>query len=75
MFTQYKYWKPYISPYDPCKASKVKSYATPPQLYMGFQPYGLKQFNTPKEALYHGTLWPQLYSPYPNPHKGDEQGE
>ncbi|API93980.1 hypothetical protein J32TS6_05380 [Virgibacillus pantothenticus] len=75
MFTQYKYWEPYISPYDPCKPIKVKSYATPPQLYMGFQPYGLKQFSTPKEALCHGTLWPQLYSPYPNPHKGGEQGE
>ncbi|GLC88563.1 spore coat associated protein CotJA [Lysinibacillus piscis] len=70
MFSQYKYWMPYISPFDPCKPIKVKSYATPPQLYMGFQPPNLPQFATPKEALRAGTLWPALFSAYPNPHNG-----
>ncbi|WP_332646130.1 spore coat associated protein CotJA [Lysinibacillus sp. 54212] len=71
MFTQYKYWKPYISPFDPCEPIRVKSFSTPPQLYIPFQPTGLSQFS-PKEALKHGTLWPQLYSPYPNPQKGGD---
>lgn len=75
MFTQYKYWKPYISPFDPCTPIRVKSYATPPQLYMGFQPPGLPQFQSPKEALIAGTLWPQLFSPYPNPEKGGVKHE
>ena len=29
MFTQYKSWRPYISPFDPCKPIEVKYYATP----------------------------------------------
>ena len=48
---------------------EVKSYNTPPQLYIGFQPSGLPQYETAKEALRHGTLWPLLFSPYPNPQK------
>ncbi|MFF6015806.1 spore coat associated protein CotJA [Lysinibacillus fusiformis] len=70
MSSQYKYWKPYIGPFDPCPPIKVKVYATPPQLYMGFQPPGLPQFPTPQEALRAGTLWPQLFSPYPPPQGG-----
>ncbi|MFD1039506.1 spore coat associated protein CotJA [Virgibacillus byunsanensis] len=74
MFTQYKYWHPYVSPHDPCPPIRVKSYNTPPQLYINFQPQGLAQFK-PNEALFHGTLWPELYSPYPDPHKrGDQNG-
>ena len=69
MFSQFKYWKPIAGPFDPCKPIPVKSYSTPPQLYMNFQPAGLQQFS-PKEALMSGTLWPQLYSPYPDPLKG-----
>ncbi|RHW34702.1 spore coat associated protein CotJA [Lysinibacillus yapensis] len=69
MFTQFKYWKPFVGPFDPCPPIRIKSYSTPPQLYMTFQPPGLQQF-APTEALMHGTLWPQLYSPYPDPHKG-----
>ena len=38
-----------------------------------FQPPGLPQFQSPKLALMHGTLWPQLYSPYPDPNKGVEK--
>ncbi|MFC4557411.1 spore coat associated protein CotJA [Virgibacillus kekensis] len=72
MFTQYKYWEPYVSPYDPCPPIRVKSYSTPPELYVNFQPQGLEQYR-PKEALYRGTLWPLLFSPYPAPSKrGDE---
>lgn len=74
MFTQYKYWEPYCSPLDPCPPIRVKSYSTGPQLYIPFQPQGLAQFK-PKEALFHGTLWPDLFSPYPAPGKrgdGDE---
>ncbi|MFF5996738.1 spore coat associated protein CotJA [Lysinibacillus sp. KU-BSD001] len=73
MFTQYKYWKPYVSPFDPCKPIRIKSYATPPQLYINFQPVGLAQFHSPYEALRHGTLWPQLFSPYPAPQKGGKK--
>lgn len=65
-FTQFKYWEPFISPYDPCRPIRVKSYSTPPQLYINFQPPELKQFE-PKAALFHGTLWPSLYSPWPDP--------
>ena len=65
--SQFKYWKPYISPFDPCKPITIKSYSTPPQLYICFQPPALPQFPSAMHALKHGTLWPQLYSPYPNP--------
>lgn len=75
MITQFKYWKPYISPNDPCPPRKIKYYSTPPQLYIHFQPMSLPQFATPREALMHGTLWPQLYSPYPNPQKRMIHGE
>lgn len=75
MFTQYKYWRPFISPFDPCKPIEVKSFATPPQLYIGFQPPGLPQFQTAREALKFGTLWPDFFSPYPNPERGGVKGE
>lgn len=65
MFTLYKYWHPYISPFDPCKPIKVKRYSTPPNLYIGFQPPNLPQF-TPMEALRAGTLWKAFYDPYYN---------
>ncbi|BDH63135.1 hypothetical protein MTP04_32650 [Lysinibacillus sp. PLM2] len=72
MFTQFKYWRPFVSPFDPCRPILVKSYSTPPQLYIQFQPPGMEQF-PPAQALMHGTLWPQLYSPYPDPKKGVEK--
>lgn len=74
MFTQFKYWRPYISPFDPCPPIRIKSYSTPPHLYIQFQPRGLPQFS-PREALHHGTLWPDLYSPYPDPHERGEIDE
>lgn len=62
-FTPRKYWYPYISPFDPCPPIRVKSYSTPPNLYIVFQPEGLAQFK-PREALFAGTLWPIFYDPY-----------
>ncbi len=68
MYTTRKKYYPYVSPFDPCPPMRVKTYETPPQLYMGFQPYNLPQFK-PREALKHGTLWPALFAPYTNPYK------
>ncbi|WP_257349254.1 spore coat associated protein CotJA [Pseudalkalibacillus decolorationis] len=74
MPTNRKYYRPYIGPCDPCPPIRVKSYETPPQLYLGFQPYGLKQFD-PSTALRKGTLWPALYAPYTNPYEPREEEE
>jgi spore coat protein JA len=63
MDNQVKYYRPIVGACDPCPPIRVKSYVTPPQLYLGFQPYALPQFD-PVQALYYGTLWPALYSPY-----------
>ncbi|WP_017729440.1 spore coat associated protein CotJA [Halalkalibacterium ligniniphilum] len=74
MFTQRKYYRPYVSPFDPCRSIEVKAYETPPNLYMGYQPHGLPQYK-PLEALHRGTLWPALYSPYESHYRqrgGDE---
>jgi spore coat protein JA len=72
MHTQRKFYHPYVSPFDPCKPMLVKSYETPPHLYLGFQPQSLPQYDSPKEALFRGTLWPALFSPYTSPY---ERGE
>ncbi len=69
MNTFRKTYKPFIGPFDPCPPMKVKSYETPPQLYMGFQPYNLPQFPNLQTALKHGTLWPALFAPYENPYR------
>ncbi len=71
-FTQRKYYRPYVSPFDPCPPIRVKSYETPPQLYLGFQPYNLPQFK-PQQALYCGTLWPALFSPYEGKYWGRDE--
>lgn len=68
MFTLRKNYYPYVSPFDPCQPIACKTYVTPPNLYIGFQSYGLPQFQY-KEALYAGTLWPAFYDPYFNPHE------
>ena len=62
---QWRVWKPYVSPWDPCPPMLEKWYVVPPNLFMGFQPMNLPQFSL-DEALYRGTLWPALYSPYPS---------
>lgn len=68
MYTTRKSYCPYVSPFDPCRPMLVKTYETPPQLYMGYQPFDLPQFE-PAEALCRGTLWPALFAPYTNPYK------
>jgi spore coat protein JA len=67
--SQYRVWRPYVSPFDPCPPIREKVYNVPPNLFVGFQPMNLPQYS-PREALRKGTLWPIFYSPYP-PHKGE----
>lgn len=71
-YTPRKFYEPYVSPFDPCPPLKVKSYETPPHLYISYQPYGLPQY-APKEALYAGTIWPAFYNPYFSPYKKHER--
>ncbi|MEH7012893.1 spore coat associated protein CotJA [Neobacillus niacini] len=66
MFTLYKTYCPIVSRFDPCNPILEKTYSTPPNLYIGFQPPNLPQF-TPLEALRAGTLWKPFYDPYYNP--------
>ncbi|MBA4537339.1 spore coat associated protein CotJA [Bacillus aquiflavi] len=68
MFTHQKVYYPYVSPFDPCKPIKVKTYSTPPHLYIGFQPPNLPQF-PPNLALFKGTLWKAFYDPYFSPYE------
>jgi spore coat protein JA len=63
MTDQTRSYLPLIGAFDPCRPMRVKTYQTPPQLFIGYQPYNLPQFS-PSEALRAGTLWPVLYSPY-----------
>ncbi|WP_426447890.1 spore coat associated protein CotJA [Paenibacillus sp. S-38] len=49
--------------FDPCPPIVEKTFVTPPQLFLAYQPADLAQYS-PKEALQKGTLWPDLYSPY-----------
>ncbi|GAA0329593.1 spore coat associated protein CotJA [Bacillus carboniphilus] len=66
--TYMKAYKPFHSPFDPCKPIGVKFYSTPPHLYLGFQPPNLEQFPA-DVALKKGTLWPALYDYYDNPYE------
>ncbi len=68
MITFRKTYYPYVSPFDPCRPLVPKTYVTPPNLYLGFQPANLPQFS-PKEALCHGTLWKVFYDPYYGPYE------
>jgi spore coat protein JA len=63
MINQYKVYETYVGPFDPCPPVRCKTYVTPPNLYVSFQPPCLPQ-NNPYEALKLGTLWPAFYSPY-----------
>ncbi|MGO4182021.1 spore coat associated protein CotJA [Paenibacillus sp. TAF43_2] len=74
MNNQVRYYKPFISPLDPCPPIKVKSFSMPPQLFITFQPPNLPQFS-PHEALRYGTLWPMLYSPYDPKNDRQEEGD
>lgn len=64
MNSGFRYYEPFIGPFDPCPPIRVKSYNVPPQLFITFQPPDLPQY-TPHEALRRGTLWPSLCDPYP----------
>lgn len=64
--SQFRTWYPFVGPHDPCPPIRVKSYNVPPQLFISFQPPNLPQFSA-YDALKHGTLWPSLYAPYPDP--------
>jgi spore coat protein JA len=61
--SQWRYYKPYVSPYDPCPPQTVKRYVVPPNQFITFQPPNLPQY-PPMQALKKGVLWPLLYSPY-----------
>ncbi|MDQ0213723.1 spore coat protein JA [Oikeobacillus pervagus] len=71
--TRFKMYHPYVSPFDPCPPMKVKTYSTPPHLYIGFQPPNLPQFS-PFEALQKGTLWKYFYDPYYSPYETAKGG-
>jgi spore coat protein JA len=71
---QERQYAPFIGPFDPCPPVKCKTYSTPPQLFITFQPMNLPQF-TPQEALRLGTLWPALYSPYDPRHSYREEND
>ncbi|CAM3745325.1 spore coat associated protein CotJA [Alicyclobacillus pomorum] len=68
---QWRSHQPFRSPFDPCPPLP-KAYVVPPNQYITYQPEGLKQFS-PREALKHGTLWPDLYSPYEARYKRGSQ--
>ncbi|WAH38345.1 spore coat associated protein CotJA [Alicyclobacillus dauci] len=68
--SQWRQYQPYHSPFDPCPP-RAKRYVVPPNQMMTFQSSGLKQYS-PHEALRRGTLWPDLYSPYPY---GEREGK
>jgi spore coat protein JA len=63
MNSPFKVYETYAGPYDPCPPVRYKTYVTPPNLYITFQPMNLPQYN-PHEALKKGTLWPAFFSPY-----------
>ncbi|MVP00856.1 spore coat associated protein CotJA [Paenibacillus lutrae] len=63
MNPEVRVYVPFRGPFDPCPPIGVKTFVTPPNLFIQFQPMGLPQFS-PYEALRLGTLWPDLYSNY-----------
>ncbi|SEG74636.1 spore coat protein JA [Paenibacillus sp. UNC499MF] len=63
MYPEVRMYHPFVGPFDPCPPKLVKTYVTPPNLFIQFQPMCLPQFS-PYEALKLGTLWPELYSNY-----------
>ncbi|REK76452.1 spore coat associated protein CotJA [Paenibacillus paeoniae] len=71
---QFRTYRPFLGPFDPCPPIQEKSYNVPPQLFISFQPPNLPQFS-PYEALKYGTLWPALYGPYPDPSRKEAGGD
>ncbi|MFB5192040.1 spore coat associated protein CotJA [Alicyclobacillus fastidiosus] len=66
---QWREWDAFHSAFDPCPP-RPKYYIIPPDQMTTFQSPELKQYE-PHEALKKGTLWPDLYSPYP---RGAKEG-
>lgn len=62
-------YRAYHSPHDPCPPREPKQYVLAPNQFITVQPRNLRQYS-PREALAHGVLWPDLYSPYPYDGKG-----
>jgi spore coat protein JA len=60
---QLREYYPFVGPFDPCPPIRVKTYVVSPNQFIPFQPPGWPQFPL-REALYRGTLWPALFSPY-----------
>ncbi|TJY41607.1 spore coat associated protein CotJA [Cohnella pontilimi] len=60
---QVREWRPYVGRWDPCPPILVKRYIVPPNQYIPYQPMNWPQFSI-DEALFRGTLWPGLFSPY-----------
>ncbi|MDP9727209.1 spore coat associated protein CotJA [Alicyclobacillus tolerans] len=63
-FHQWAAYAPYRSPYDPCPGRGFVRFVIPPNQWITVQPTQLKQYS-PQQALRHGVLWPDLFSPYP----------
>jgi spore coat protein JA len=61
--SQWREYRPFVSPFDPCPPVRVKWYVVPPNQYITYQPMNLPQYSL-DEALYRGTLWPALFSTY-----------
>lgn len=71
---QFRTYRPFVGPHDPCPPIRVKSYNVPPQLFITFQPPNMQQFSA-YDALKYGTLWPGLYAPYPDPSDPSRDGK
>ncbi len=63
MDPRWQTYTPYHSANDPCPVHTSKPFIIPVNQFITVQPRHLKQFAY-REALRHGTLWPDLYSPY-----------
>jgi len=74
MFTTRKKYRPFAGPFDPCPPIQMKTYVTPPNVYIPFQPPNLPQFPL-HEALKRGTLWEIFYDPYYGPYEKKKKGD
>ncbi|TDL31330.1 spore coat associated protein CotJA [Jeotgalibacillus sp. S-D1] len=59
---------PFRGRFDPCPPLGKRTFVTPPNLFIGFQPPDFPQFS-PIEALKKGTLWKPFYDFYESPYK------
>ncbi|PWI58158.1 spore coat associated protein CotJA [Sulfoacidibacillus thermotolerans] len=63
MVPRWQTYSAYKSPNDPCPVLETRRFIIPVNQFFTVQPRRLKQFAY-REALRHGVLWPDLYSPY-----------